>query len=288
MGFGYFPDFKEKSKLKDLYLRIFGYPYAPRRNEVLLVFKALNAKKGEKILDIGCGDGVFTNELAKRGVSITGIDISKHDLSLAKKRAKKMNLKTKYFLADAAKMPFPDNYFDKVFSICTFEHIKKEADAFSEVSRILKENGLFILSVPAERNLFLPKILVRLPKNIKRVLFSSLVVESSSYSEYIKKLDKKFYHFRRYSLKKLKFKGKKNGFILENFDYNIKTFGSIPHTLIHTLRLFQWQKEMKTDYQFKSPFIIAFTFPMFYPFYIIDRFLPKQKGLTIVARFKKI
>ena len=83
MSFGYFPDFKNRSPVKNWYLKIFGYPYAPRRNEVKLVFKYLNPRPGEKILDIGCGDGIFTNELVKRGLNVTGIDISEKDLKKA-------------------------------------------------------------------------------------------------------------------------------------------------------------------------------------------------------------
>jgi ubiquinone/menaquinone biosynthesis C-methylase UbiE len=119
MSFGYFPDFQNKSKLKDLYLKIFGYPYPSRRNEAVMVFDLLKPKPGEKILDLGCGEGIFTNELAKRkfGLSgmqnkyklslsnldkklktknyklnITGIDTSTRDLQVARRRAKLMKI----------------------------------------------------------------------------------------------------------------------------------------------------------------------------------------------------
>ena len=64
-NFGYVPDYRNKSLLKDAYMSIFGYPYPPRRNEARKVFNLLKLRKSDKILDIGCGDGVWYLELLR-------------------------------------------------------------------------------------------------------------------------------------------------------------------------------------------------------------------------------
>ena len=88
MAFGYIPDYKGKSFFKDAYLKIFGYPYPPRRNEAALVLKFLNPQKKEKILDIGCGIGGTSIWLAKKlQCDVVGITISPVQVEMAKKAA---------------------------------------------------------------------------------------------------------------------------------------------------------------------------------------------------------
>ena len=116
MSFGYIPDYRGQSVLKDAYLRVFGYPFPSRRNEARLVFRFMQPQEGETMLDIGCGEGVWCNELARRGFSVVGTDISAHDIATARIRSKRMGLETKLVLCDAQALPFREGTFDKAFS----------------------------------------------------------------------------------------------------------------------------------------------------------------------------
>lgn len=287
MSFGYFPDYQGKNALKDLYLRLLGFPYAPRRNEARLVFKLLSPKVGDKILDLGCGDGIWTNELSKRKFDITGLDISKTNILKAKTRAQKMGLKTKFITGNAQKMPLPNSQFTSIFSISTFEHIRNNQAAFKECYRILKPKGAFVLSVPSTEIPSLIKLALRLPLNLKKALFNDLIQKSKNPNEYCQFRDQKFHHFQTYTLKALKNQAKNMGFSIEKTLYNVGLFGQIPHSLIHTLKIFHW-KSNKTGYIFKNEFIFALFFPVFYPFYRLDDFLSSKKGTTIILKLRKI
>ena len=175
MAFGYIPDYKGKSWIKDAYLKIFGYPYPPRRNEEALVLKFLNPQKKEKILDIGCGDGVWYLWLRKKGIEVIGIDLSEHDLNKLRERAEKLNLTPNALKADAQKMSFENGAFDKIYSISTFEHIQNDEKVFMEAQRVLKPNGLLVISIPLKEVPLLTKIALKLPKFIKKLVYNKFV-----------------------------------------------------------------------------------------------------------------
>lgn len=97
------------------------------------------------ILDIGIGNGTLSSFLfRKQGQMAVGIDIEESGLETA--RATRMYKKV--LLANAEKMPFKDASFNTVVSNSTFEHITNDFKAVSEVSRVLKKNGLFFITVP--------------------------------------------------------------------------------------------------------------------------------------------
>ena len=81
-------------------------------------------KKGAcKILDIGCGGGLLSNELARAGHTVTGVDISQTSLDQAKKRDSAGTVN--YICCDAAKIPFEKDSFDVVCAMDFLEHIEE-------------------------------------------------------------------------------------------------------------------------------------------------------------------
>lgn len=100
---------------------------------------------GKKILDLGCGNGIASSTLFENIVDY-GLDIN----SQALKEAKESNLYKNLILADASeKIPLAEESIDLVFSNCTLEHIKNLKPALGEISRVLKENGFFLFTVPS-------------------------------------------------------------------------------------------------------------------------------------------
>lgn len=100
----------------------------------------------DKVLDLGCGNGRFYELVNKRTNSYTGIDISEKLIAEAKRKYPKATFK----VADAAKLPFSENSFDKVLSIAVLHHIpskKLQKKFFEEIKKILRPKGLLILTV---------------------------------------------------------------------------------------------------------------------------------------------
>ncbi len=72
--------------------------------EVDFIEKKINFDKSKKILDIGCGTGRHSIELAKRGYKVTGIDLSESQLKRAKEKTGKEKVNVNFIRADARKM----------------------------------------------------------------------------------------------------------------------------------------------------------------------------------------
>jgi SAM-dependent methyltransferase len=79
--------------------------------------KELNFNKNLKILDVGCGTGRHSIELAKRGYNVVGIDLSESMLNRAKEKALAENLTVTFQQYDARNLPF-ENEFDLAIILC--------------------------------------------------------------------------------------------------------------------------------------------------------------------------
>ncbi|MHA1677511.1 MAG: class I SAM-dependent methyltransferase [Promethearchaeota archaeon] len=113
--------------------------------EIEKIIKKENWKKGSKILDCACGNGLLTDYLCKKGFKCIGVDIK--DLRISKKiHFKRQNLNEKF--------KFKDDSFDYVISIETIEHLENPRHFFREIRRILKKKGRFILTTPNNENWF--------------------------------------------------------------------------------------------------------------------------------------
>jgi len=105
-----------------------------------------------KILDIGCSTGLFLNMAKKSGWETYGIDINEKAIEYAKT---KYNLNVK--AQDLETSNFPSNYFDVVTLFDSIEHMPNPLFALREAYRILKPNGLLLITTPNIDGLF-PKI----------------------------------------------------------------------------------------------------------------------------------
>jgi ubiquinone/menaquinone biosynthesis C-methylase UbiE len=115
------------------------------------VLRLISPEKGQKILDLACGQGYFSHAVAARGANITGIDIAPELIEIAKKQAGHNESFIVSPATDLSKLA--PRSFDSAFCVLAIQNIERMGDVFKEVSRVLKERGKFvvILNHPAFR-----------------------------------------------------------------------------------------------------------------------------------------
>jgi SAM-dependent methyltransferase len=109
--------------------------------------RALLGRPPGRALDIGCGDGDFLAELARRGWRVDGIEYS--DAAAALARGKGIAVHQ----GDLASAGFPSGAFDVVTLWHVLEHLPEPAAALAEVRRVLRPDGLLVVEVPDSASL---------------------------------------------------------------------------------------------------------------------------------------
>jgi len=121
-----------------------------KQYELSLLLELLNPLPGEKILDAGCGTGVFTIDVMNFGPMITGIDISEPMLRKAAEKIRKINAPSASLFtglcADMCALPFADNSFDKVLSMTAIEFVTDAKKAVAELDRVTRQGGTIVLT----------------------------------------------------------------------------------------------------------------------------------------------
>ena len=153
-------------------------------------FKHLNPKKRDIILDAGCGNGVLTIRIAKKCKKIYGIDISKNAFAKARKKAPK-NLIFKKM--DIEHLKFKDKFFNKIVCVETLEHVLHPKKVLREFSRVIKSNGILVLSYPTINKTTISKIQSKL--KINKPLSVSEHLTEWDYATLIKRIEKKGFKF---------------------------------------------------------------------------------------------
>jgi SAM-dependent methyltransferase len=105
--------------------------------------------KNDKVLDYGCGPGIFSIKLSKFCKKVVGVDISKEFVSLAKKNYK-LILKKNYLVKknNFYKIPFNNNSFDKILMVDVIHHLGEKKKCLLEINRVLKKNGRLLIYEP--------------------------------------------------------------------------------------------------------------------------------------------
>lgn len=162
-----------------------------KKYESELLLKMVDPHPREKILDAGCGTGIFTLEVMSFRPIITGIDISRAMLLKAVEKTIPYNFTA--VCTDMSALPFPDNYFDKVVSMTAIEFIKNAKQVITELNRVTRKGGSIIvttlnsLSPWAEQRLRKAKdghplfqnIFFRSPDDMRSLVPVNLVVKTS-------------------------------------------------------------------------------------------------------------
>ncbi len=154
------------------------------RNIISILDKHLPKREG-KILDVGCGVGTLDFYLAKKNYFISGIDISKQAINIAKKNAKLFKLnKTKFFVGNVNRFKFTSK-FNMILCSEIIEHVEDDNKLLNDLSRHLAKNGIIFLTTPLDS------------APLYKIGFTQ-------------KFDKRVGHLRRYNFRKLKELVRKN------------------------------------------------------------------------------
>ena len=121
-----------------------------------LILDMLNLPKGSRVLDAACGVGNLFFKLIKYGYDTTGIDLSDINIKDLMKngKARGLNVDDKVKKMNVLKMDFPDGSFDGVICGEVLEHIEEDYLVVEELNRVLKKNGVCVVTVPANPKLW--------------------------------------------------------------------------------------------------------------------------------------
>lgn len=166
LSLGFFYDsLKQKMKTNNLKLTyfhknfgikrlIYSY-YMTRAIEYPLAFNSMDLVSGMKVLDFGSGNSLFPIYLASQGICTYSSDIASSPLSkmreavLHSRYKSLINEKLNYIFLNGLKLPFKNDFFDRIFAISTLEHFKDDDDlkSIKELSRVLKPGGKMFISL---------------------------------------------------------------------------------------------------------------------------------------------
>ena len=122
-------------------------PFKLLHRKVLSQLKLFNLK--DSFIDVGCGSGNLIIQVAKKypSLDLIGVDLSSEILELAKKKAveNKINEKIDFKIGSVENLPFPDKSVDFVLSTLSLHHWQDPKQAFKEVFRVLKDEGVILI-----------------------------------------------------------------------------------------------------------------------------------------------
>ena len=107
---------------------------------------------GKSVLDVGCGGGILSESLARKGAKVTGIDLSEGPLKVAQIRNKKVNLDIDYKKISTNQLVDSGEKFDVIACLEMLEHVPDPSEIVADCEKLLKKNGHIFFST-INRNL---------------------------------------------------------------------------------------------------------------------------------------
>ena len=118
--------------------------------DVRLAFMREGVRSGEHVLDLGSGEGTFTEWLARIGAAPLGVEVA--EAAVRRARAAHPQLEFRLVPIDGS-LPLQDNSFDVVWATEVIEHVADTGRWLSEVRRVMKPGGRLLLTTPSHGRL---------------------------------------------------------------------------------------------------------------------------------------
>jgi ubiquinone biosynthesis O-methyltransferase len=99
---------------------------------------------GQTVLDVGCGGGFMSEELASRGAKVIGVDVSGGAIAIARRHAAERALPIRYLVASGEDLPLPSRSVDCVVCVDVLEHVRNLDRVLDEIRRVLRPGGVFL------------------------------------------------------------------------------------------------------------------------------------------------
>ncbi len=118
-----------------------------QQNKIDHIIKKLDIKKGDKVLEVGCGWGGMAFEIAKqKNCEVKGISLSTNQINYCKEKAKELKLDNQVHFELSDYREIKGNY-DRIYSVGMFEHVGKKFYKvfFESINKLLKDDGIFLL-----------------------------------------------------------------------------------------------------------------------------------------------
>ncbi len=108
------------------------------------ILRLLDVKRGETVLDAGCGLGYFLLKLQQTGATLHGMDVSPESVEFVRK-----HITPHVQVGSVETIPYPENTFDKILFCEVIEHIEDDANVLREIRRVLKPGGRVVITTPS-------------------------------------------------------------------------------------------------------------------------------------------
>jgi ubiquinone/menaquinone biosynthesis C-methylase UbiE len=109
------------------------------------IFALAEVKTGERVLDVGCGTGIYMLELARKGVHVIGVDPSIEMISIAREKFQQAGLKGCFICGSAEALPFRAERFDLAIAVTTLCFVRSPDRALEEMRRVLCPSGRLVI-----------------------------------------------------------------------------------------------------------------------------------------------
>ena len=139
-----------RQKLRRLYFYASTIPNLFRLREMAFLRRHLEIKRRDRILDVACGIGVYSDILAGKASIVVGFDLARGSVAIANHIRKDNAF---FYIGDAEAICHPSESFDIVVSICAIEHFNDSGKPIREMFRVLKPGGQLLVTVDSLENI---------------------------------------------------------------------------------------------------------------------------------------
>lgn len=126
------------------------YQHRQRIDNIKNILDRLGIASNDRILDVGCGSGIYLTLMAERSKNVVGVELSKEGIERSQVIFDEMGLKDRIHIlrGDAMNLPFQGGSFDVVLCTEVLEHLPDPSKGALEIQRVLKKGGMALISMP--------------------------------------------------------------------------------------------------------------------------------------------